>query len=68
MLHQLGLVHLKLLLRFDCMKGLHHLRVFLLEAIHLLEVGVPVLHERALLLLNLLQLLLGPLSLRLRFH
>ena len=62
------LVMLELLLSLDGPQGLHHLGVFLLEALHLLQEGVPVILEGLLLLLHLLELVPGALALRGHLH
>jgi hypothetical protein len=60
----LSLLGLDLLLHCRGLEGFHHLGVFLLEALHLLKEGMPVILKGLLLLLHLLELFVGTLALR----
>ena len=64
LLSQLVMLGLDLLLGLDRVQRVYHLGVLLLEAPDLQQEAVPVLVEVILLLLDLLELLLGPLALR----
>ncbi len=61
--HLLGLVRLHLLLNLVALQRLQHLGMLGLKALDLLEKALAVLTELRFLLLDLLELLLGPLAL-----